>query len=182
MERRYCKIYSLIVEGESDITGHIAYSLYKSDKAKYIDHFIKTKGRNPTDEDLEAFHDIKSQPDCVRNYRLVASYIIGSFIDNSLSESIRNAEKDCQDRHADILRDVIKPLQPPSKTRMFWHGVLQSIVGAFFFALIVAAFMFIKSNRGTDNPFTDGDNIETETTVSTDSISYEHPPTTDNRL
>ena len=63
MERKYSNIFSLLVRNQSDIVGHIAYALYKSEKANYIEHFCAINNRKPTDDELSIFHDISSQPD-----------------------------------------------------------------------------------------------------------------------
>lgn len=39
MSRQYNFIYSKLVESETDIIGHIAYSLYKTDKIDFINKF-----------------------------------------------------------------------------------------------------------------------------------------------
>lgn len=148
MSRRYSYIFSKLVGDDSDIVGHIAYALYKTDKVSYIERFKESNKRDPTDEDLDAFHSVSSQEESVQKYRFVAAHILRDFLDNSLKESIENIERDCNSRHAEILRDVIRPLLPKKKSTLFWHGVLQSVAGAFIFALIVAAFVFIKSYKG----------------------------------
>ena len=155
MARKYSEIFSQIVKDQSDIVGHIAYGLYKDEKSKYIEHFKETNGRDPSDAELDLFHDISCQVDKVIKYRFIASNILRGFIDESLRETINQAEQDCVERHADILRDVISPLQPPSKKTAFLHGVVQSIAGAFVFALLVAAFMFIVTYKSADVPFVD---------------------------
>lgn len=148
MSRKYSYIFSKLVENDADIVGHIAYALYKSDKVNYIENFKESNKREPTDEDLDAFHSVSSQIESVKKYRFIAAHILRDFMDNSLEESIENIEQECNSRHAEIIRDVIKPLLPKKKSTVFWHGVLQSVAGAFIFALIVAAFVFIKSYKG----------------------------------
>lgn len=148
MSRKYSYIFSNIVEDDSDIVGHIAYALYKSDKVNYIENFKNKNKRDPSDEDLDAFHSVSSQNESIRKYRFVAEYILRGFINNSLKESLENIEQDCNNRHAAILTEIIKPLLPKKKWTAFWHGVLQSVAGAFIFALIVAAFVFIKTYKG----------------------------------
>ncbi len=148
MSRKYSFIFSRLVENDADIVGHIAYALYKSDKINYIEHFKETRKSDPTEEDLAAFHDVSSQSESVKKYRFVAAHILRDFLDNSLEESIEKMERDCNERHADVLKDVIQPLLPKNKSTIFWHGVFQSVAGAFIFALIVAAFVFIKSYEG----------------------------------
>ena len=36
MAKKYCSIYSKLVQSEGDMVGHIAYSLYKAEKVRYI--------------------------------------------------------------------------------------------------------------------------------------------------
>lgn len=148
MSRKYSFIFSRMVENDADIVGHIAYALYKSDKINYIEHFKESQKKDPTEDDLNAFHDVSSQSESVKKYRFVAAHILRDFLDNSLEESLEEIERDCNDRHADILKEVIQPLLPKKKSTIFWHGVFQSVAGAFLFALIVAAFVFIKSYKG----------------------------------
>ena len=46
----------LEVEDENDLIGHIAYSLYKSNKIKYIEQYKeKNGGTTPKESDLEIF-------------------------------------------------------------------------------------------------------------------------------
>ena len=67
------------------------------------------------------------------------------FLDVTLSETTKQIEEDCVRSHSEYLKNIIEPLKPMSRKKQFWMGVWQSVLGAFFFALIVAAFAFIKS-------------------------------------
>lgn len=166
MTKKYNNIFSLLVNSRADIAGHIAYSLYKEDKVSYVSRFKETNKREPTDDELSIFHDVSSQPESIQKYRYIASNILSSFLDYSLEESANKIEQDCDQRHADILRGVIEPLRPPKRRILFWHGVFQSIAGAFIFALLVAAFMFIVTYKGADVPF-----VEKFTTPTTEEIA-----------
>ena len=44
MARQYNRIYGKIVQGENDIVGSIAYSLYKRHKIAYIERFKASQG------------------------------------------------------------------------------------------------------------------------------------------
>jgi hypothetical protein len=146
MARIYNFIFSKIVKDDTDVVGHIAYALYKADKIKYINAFKQQHcNREPDEEELKPFHEISSQDDSISRYRLVAQNTLKQLMDTSLKENIRNIEALCYQNHAQILAKVIEPLKPVTKTTMFWYGVLQGVVGAFIFALIVAAFAFIKT-------------------------------------
>ena len=73
-----------------------------------------------------------------------------------------------------MLKEVVDPLKPTSKFRQFWSGVLQSIVGAFIFALILAAIGFITFFKTNDIniSFTSNENSKSiEKIVSQDSVN-----------
>ena len=182
MAKKYNNVFSLLVNSRSDIAGHIAYSLYKEDKVSYVSRFKETNKREPTDDELSIFHDVSSQPESIQKYRFIASNILSSFLDYSLEESANKIEQDCYQRHADILRGVIEPLRPPKKWSLFWHGVFQSIAGAFIFALLLAAFMFIVTYKGADIPFVEKittNTTETATAIPPSSVHAVHvTPTT----
>lgn len=146
MARQYNFIYSELVDDDNDIVGHIAYSLYKSDKIKYIEDFKnKNHGQEPTEDDLKNFHEVCCIQANIDRYKMQAVSILQQFMSDTLSSTTKQIEDDyikSQDKH---LKDIISPLKPS-----FWHGILQSIVGAFIFAIIVAAFAFINSYNAND--------------------------------
>jgi len=148
MPRKYSYIYTKLVRNDADIVGHIAYAIYKSEKIKYIEQLKVGTDEEIEEDDLKPFHDICSSDDNITKYRFMASRILRSFLDNTLSESIQNMERECIENHSQLLSDIIEPLKPKSKWYIFWHGVLQSVAGAFIFALLVAAFFFIKTYQG----------------------------------
>lgn len=149
MPRKYSFIYTKLVRNDADIVGHIAYAVYKSEKIKYIEQLKTGLGREVEEDDLKPFHDICSSDDNIAKYRFMASQILRSFLDSTLSESIQNMERACIENHSQILSGIIEPLKPKRKWVAFWHGVLQSVAGAFLFALLIAAFMFIKTYQGS---------------------------------
>lgn len=42
MEEIFNPIYKKLVDSDDDIIGHIAYSLYKADKLRYIEEYKKS--------------------------------------------------------------------------------------------------------------------------------------------
>lgn len=84
-------------------------------------------------------------------YKMQAMEVLKSFVDDTLDETLQQLETDCkmeQDRH---LERIIEPLKPQGKGKQYLQGIMQSIIGAFFFALIVAAFAFIKTYSVDDS-------------------------------
>lgn len=146
MARNYNFIYDKLVEDQNDIVGHIAYSLYKSDKVAFIEDFkLKNPGRELSEADLEPFHSMTCLPDSINRYRLKATDILNNMLNNTLSASIQNIEEKCQSSHEAMLARIVEPLKTG-----FWYGVWQSVVAAFIFALILAAVGFITLYKTND--------------------------------
>lgn len=144
MLRKYNKIYSQLVESKGDIIGHIAYALYKEDKIDFISKFKdEHNGNEPNEDDLKPFSDISGTKSSIDKYRYIASRILQSFLDNTLEEAKFQIEEELTKNHITLIKEAIKPIVPPSKWNAFWHGVLQSIVGALFFMFLMCALVFI---------------------------------------
>lgn len=147
MPRSYNDIYSKLVENEFDILGHIAYAIYKQQKIAHIREFKADEDRQPTDSELIPFNKFSSSQASIDGYRIKAERILQSFTDNVLEDTIIEVENDCKKNQSEILKEIITPIAPPSKGKLFWNGVFQSIVGAFMFSLIIAGFVIINQTR-----------------------------------
>lgn len=144
MPRKYNYIYSHLVEGKGDIIGHIAYALYKDEKIEYISRFKKEhEGREPDEDDLKPFNDISSTENSIDKYKYIASRILQSFLDNTLEETKLQIEEELNKNHIALIKETVKPLIPPTKKSAYFHGVMQSIIGAFIFMIIMCALVFI---------------------------------------
>lgn len=152
MEKSNRYIYSLLVESEQDIVGHVAYSLYKADKIAYIDKYKKDHdGQEPSQQKLDEFQEYSGMEQHLQWYKMKAVTILQGFMDNTMKETLNQLEADFNSSHREHLAAVIEPIKPRSLAKQFWYGILQSILGAFFFAIIVAAFQFIKNYSPKDD-------------------------------
>ncbi|MBQ7560766.1 MAG: hypothetical protein IJS99_02870 [Synergistaceae bacterium] len=55
--RSYSRVYKLLVHGEDDLAGQIAYSIYKNHKIDKITRFAAQNKRLPNNEELTSFMD-----------------------------------------------------------------------------------------------------------------------------
>jgi hypothetical protein len=143
MQRNYNYIYSKLVEGDSDLIGHIAYSLYKKSKIEYIEK-KKTDGEALTDAELMPFNDFSSSQSSIDSYKIKAELILQGFIENVLEEELESYKEQAVNQQSDILKNIIKPL-----TTGFWSNVLAGLLSAFIFALLLAAIAFIIQFSGS---------------------------------
>lgn len=176
MPRNYNYIYSQLVEDKADIIGHIAYALYKEDKIDFITRY-KNEHNNeePTEEELRPFNIISSSQNSLDKYKFIASCILQTFLDNSLEESQKDVEENMNKNHIELIKKAIEPIKPLSTPKSYLHGIIQSVIGAFVFMILLCGLVFILKFSDTQYTFTFGGNgsakIEkVNTKVETDTI------------
>jgi hypothetical protein len=72
VEATHNPMFELLVQGESDVTGLLAYALYKQNKRDWLIAFQATHGRDPDDVETEAFILGERQPRRTATYRRLA--------------------------------------------------------------------------------------------------------------
>ncbi|WP_017495059.1 hypothetical protein [Flavobacterium sp. WG21] len=137
MQRNYNYIYSKLVEQDSDLIGHIAYSLYKKSKIEYIEK-KKSEGETLTDIQLMPFNDFSSSESSIDSYKIKAELILQGFIENILEEELKNTKEQAVNQQSEILKEIIKPITPN-----FMSGVWQNVVAALIISAIIALFALI---------------------------------------
>jgi hypothetical protein len=65
-------MYELLVQGENDVAGLMAYALYKQNKRDWLIGFQATNERSPTDAEVEAFILGERLPRRTATYRNLA--------------------------------------------------------------------------------------------------------------
>ncbi len=140
MARQYNFIYKQLVEKESDIVGNIAYSLYKADKIKFIEDFKAKNGdKEPTEAEFQPFHDICCMESNINRYKMQALNILQGFLDDTLSATTKQIEKDLENNYKKELMDIVGK----TTVKSFSWNVFQSVVGAFVFMLLMCGIVFL---------------------------------------
>ncbi|WP_064196769.1 MULTISPECIES: hypothetical protein [Emticicia] len=147
MPRKYSFIYANLVEDENDLIGHIAYSIYKSEKINYI-KAESAKGNELSDEDLETFNVVSSTEGSISSYKLRAEILLQNFVNNVLDETIEEVKIDVSSRHKELLKEVVKPLETG-----FWKNVGINIISSFIFALLLTILALVIKTQGTEINF-----------------------------
>ncbi len=107
--------YSTIVEGEGDLVGLVAYSLYKSDKLAYLARHLKDVGQAPSNDEVMAFCRTSTLPGPVSAYRSKATYLMSEMYDELLDGQVSDIDEKYK---AEMLAEL-------KKAHPFWQGVLQ---------------------------------------------------------
>lgn len=116
MPRVYNYIFNELVSDEFDFVGYVAYSLYKSDKIKFIESFkMNHGGMAPSSEDLKPFHDELCNPEMVDRYKKRAREITSSFLSTVLSEKSEEIEQDYITDWKNYIKGKLGPNAPKKK-------------------------------------------------------------------
>ena len=143
MAKKYCSIYSKLVQNEGDMVGHIAYSLYKAEKVQYIKEQKEAMKVDILPE--EVVHEFTAGRDnqtSLDHYRGMAETILQRFIGGSFDDMSGQVIGEVTGRLTMHMDQSILPLLPQKESgwEKFWNGVLQSIAGAIALSLVVWLF------------------------------------------
>lgn len=115
---RYNWVFKELVKDRDDVTGALAYVLYKQDKVAYIEQLVKERdGQQPTSDDLASFRRHTSLTPVLSGYRDRADVLLEEFLDNALKATLAAYQ-------ASIKDDAIVKAVATS----FWTGVQQNVV------------------------------------------------------
>ena len=138
----------MLVKGEGDIIGCIAYSIYKQKKIEHIEDFIKTNDGRPLDSDLVVFNAIALSH--IKAYRIEAEQLLGKLFENVLKEEISRVEQEAISSQAKILRDIIAPITPLKGARRFWQVIMLDKVLSGLILLVLTAVLTIAITWRSD--------------------------------
>ena len=151
MGRSYNFIYRSLVKGKNDLVGHIAYSLYKAEKIEFIEAFKRDhSGAEPSESDFEQFHRSSCVSGSMERYRLSASSMLTDMMDNLIEDTREEINQFYYLQHKRMIEEAIEPIKPMGIIKQLGWGALQSVIGAFIFALILAAIGFITMFKAND--------------------------------
>jgi len=107
-----------LVQGENDLIGLIAYSLYKGDKMAYIKQHISSEGREPSETEMLAFCRTIALPGQISSLRNKAAVLL----EEMNEEVLKVAVSELQDNFKNQLVEELK------KPRSFWKSVGENLV------------------------------------------------------
>ena len=70
-------MFTELVQGEEDLAGLVGYALYKMSKRDWLAAFIKTHGREPTEDEIESYILGERTQRRLTTYRRLADELIG---------------------------------------------------------------------------------------------------------
>ena len=126
---RYSTVYKLLVHGEDDLVGQIAYAIYKQQKIEKITRFTTQNKRPPTDEDLASFMENAESENQLRFYNDRAVSILKDFLEKSLTSEVDEVNSQLKAEYDANIHELLRDLKPKD----FMYGVWQGVFASFLF-------------------------------------------------
>ena len=139
----------MLVNGDDDLIGLIAYSLYKGHKIEFIENIENGHKRCPTTEEFEAFNMSASTEGQLEKYRDAAEKLLLTLALNTTQDAIDDKLQELNENHLQSLQaytnsidekvsEKIKSSLPTRKQQIF-----SNLLGSFAWSLLVGAVVII---------------------------------------
>ena len=125
----YSKLYRLLVHSEDDITGQIAYCIYKQHKAEEIARLTLKNKRPPTDEELAPFMCNAESDNQIRFYNDRATKLSSDFLIRTLAVNVDKINTSLKAEYDEKINKALEDSRPKG----FMYGVWQSVFASFIF-------------------------------------------------
>ena len=129
--QNYNRIYELLVSGENDLVGQIAYAVYKQQKIDKIKRFIENNGRIPEKSDLSSFTENAASEKQLGFYKEHALSILREFLEYTLDDQVNEIEAQKKADYDKRINDILNRGTPKGFMYGVWLGVFASFI---FFA------------------------------------------------
>lgn len=128
-QHSYSGVYNLLVHGEDDLVGQIAYAIYKQHKIDKITRFSITHKRPPSDEELSSFMENAESENQLRFYNDRAVDILKYFLEKSLADKVEEINAQLKAEYDGKIDKLLADLRPKG----FMYGVWQGVFASFIF-------------------------------------------------
>lgn len=144
--QKYNTIYEKLVNDRGDIIGHVAYSLYKADKADFIKTYKKqNNGSPPTDKDIDGYHSTICTESHLERYKLQAENIINETLVSSLEDMKEKMQIEQAQNLRGHIEEAIKPIKPSGFYSQLGKDVVLSLISTIITIVIFSVIVFAVS-------------------------------------
>ena len=139
----YSDVYDRLVKDDGDISGQVAYGIYKKLKREFVRKKQSELGVTIIpNEILEEFYATQTDY-TLELYQKHAKRLTREFLDISYEKDMKDEKQRLDSEYSEKYKKLADAVKPS-----FWYGVLQSVIASFLFVL--AGYIILKMNGSWD--------------------------------
>lgn len=131
--RKYNFIFRRLVDNDTDLVGLLAYSIYKKEKIEYIEKYVRDNGHDPSEDELNTFHQFTQSDAHLQQYLTTAEGNISGFVDNLMQAKADQVETFYRSAYKETVKE---------SGHGYWYGVFQGVVSSFAYTLLLGLLVF----------------------------------------
>jgi hypothetical protein len=138
-------IYRRLVDSDSDMVGHVSFSIYKRDEILFIEKYKKSNGKPPDDKAWRIFHSTFSDKKIKKEAKEMLTRFIAEAMDDKAIQRMDDAKVEILRKNCDNIKSAVQEAIPSGK-KAFWFGVAEYMLATVLLSIIIIALymMLIK--------------------------------------
>lgn len=162
-----------IVQQDQDFIGHVAYSLYKDKKVKWIKDYKERQQRYPTDDEIHNFFtSFHSSEESIKKFREDAERMLNEYFYHSYASELDIYKEEVKNEA--IIQKIHKPLMVSIK-----ESVLASLISAALIAVTSTAYWLNFEKTNMEDKLTAMETMQKELIEKLANISTSHQTLSD---
>jgi hypothetical protein len=122
----YNWIYNQLVADSNDAVGAFAYLLYKREKIEFIEAIRCQRGREPSTEEMRAFHIQTCTQSRIESYRKNAELLVQAFLSAALKTRVAQYEVDVRES---VLSKGLDAIAAEMRAKKTWGQWARDVLG-----------------------------------------------------
>jgi hypothetical protein len=122
----YNWIYEQLVTDVNDAVGAFAYLLYKREKIEFVEAIRCQRGREPTIDEMRAFHTQTCTQSRIESYRKNAELLVQAFLGAALKTRVTQYEADVRES---VLSKGLDAITAEIRAKKTWGQWARDILG-----------------------------------------------------
>lgn len=145
MQRKFNYIFTILVKNDEDLLGLLSYCQYKNQKIEYIKKIKEQNNKEPSEDDLNIFHQISSQDSTIEVYKAAGLQKLQNITNEIIKSNLEIINSEANKSAYKGRMRALKDLKPS-----WLHGIISSIAGNVLFYLLIAIVIIVSKAMDYD--------------------------------
>lgn len=143
-QNEYNRAYEALVSEDDDVTGLVAYAIYKQDKRDFLVRWREQHGAPPAPEEVRAFATTVLGPGQRQRYRVAARTILDAY-----ASAVLEAERPLIAREA-VTGRIEEAAERVEQAAVWWRQIPTGVIAALLYTVLLICVVVALRFAGID--------------------------------